>query len=88
VVENYGCGKLMGRAVDGVGKSHLRFPLLYRNDWLISGFRHFSKKLILKKNVFPKFQDTKHKITGLPSLSGQKGGAKSTPSELASFQLS
>ena len=68
-MKNYGCGKLMGRAVDGVRKSHLRFPLLYYSNWLISGFRHFSKKLILKKNIFPKLQDTKHKIIGLLSLS-------------------
>lgn len=35
----YGCGKTMGRAVDGVGKSHWRFPMLYYNGLLITDFR-------------------------------------------------
>jgi hypothetical protein len=50
------------------------FPLLYYNYWPVYKFRYYSTKLLLRKNIAPKFKDTKCKVAFVPDLSEQRRG--------------
>jgi hypothetical protein len=83
VVRKYhGCSDSADRSVDGIENSFSCSPLLYHDHWPVSKFRDGSTKLLSRINRVLRFEDTKHKKTCMPSLSGLKGGVHKMPSEL------
>ena len=76
-MRNYrGCGHTVDRPVDGVESRFDCSPLLYHKYWPVSEFRGYGTKALTGKNITPNFEDTEHKETCVPSLSGQRGGTK------------
>ena len=59
-------------------------PLLYHGYRPVPGIRGRSVELQLSSNIAPRFEDTKHKETCLPDLSGQKWEVHKLPSILIS----
>ncbi len=71
-----GCGHAVDRPVDGVESRFGCSPLLYHDYRPVSSFRGHDTKVLSEKNISPSFEDTEHKETCVPSLSGQRGGTK------------
>jgi hypothetical protein len=69
----HGCGHAVDRPVDSVDRRFSCSPLLYHGYWPVSEFRYRGTKLLSGKNMAPRFEDTEHKETCMPSLSGQSG---------------
>jgi hypothetical protein len=59
--------------VSGVESPFGYSPLLYYNYWPVSKFRDCSIKLLLRKNIAPKFKDIERKEAIMPDLSGHSG---------------
>jgi len=71
-----GCGHIVDRPVDSVESRFGYPPLLYHDYRPVSEFRGHGTKALSRKNITPSFEDTEHKETCVPSLSGQRGGTK------------
>jgi hypothetical protein len=70
--------------VDGVESLCDCSPLLYHDYPPISEFRGPGTKVLSRKNMTPSLEDSEHKKTCVPSLSGQRGRHK-TPSDFTAF---
>jgi hypothetical protein len=57
----YGYGHVINCPVDGVKSPYGCSPLLYYNHWPVSKFRDHNTKLLLRKNIVPKFKETERK---------------------------
>jgi hypothetical protein len=75
-------GYAVDRPVESVKSCYSYCPLLYYDYRPFPGIRDRGIELLLISNIAPKFEDTEHKETCLPSLSGPKGGVHKTPSGL------
>jgi hypothetical protein len=66
----YGCSYIINYPIDGIKSPFSCSLLLYYKYWPISKFRDLSIKLLLRKNIAPRFKGIKHKETFMPDLSG------------------
>jgi hypothetical protein len=80
VVRKYrSVGHAVDPSVDGVESRFSCSPLLYHEYRPVSKFRGNSTTVLSRKNMFPSFEDTEHKETCMPSLSGERGEVRKTP---------
>jgi len=84
----YGCGYVVDRPVDSVESCFSCIPLLYHDYRPISEFRGHGTKVLSRNNLALSFEDTKHKETCMPSLSGQRGKYTKRQANLLRLQRS
>ena len=69
----HGCSYAIDRPIDSVKSRFSCFLLLCHDYWPVSEFRGHGTKILSRNNLTLSFEDTKHKETCIPSLSGHRG---------------
>jgi hypothetical protein len=68
----YSCSNSVDHPVDGIESRFCCSPLLYYDYWPVPGIQGHGIELLLSSNIAPRFQNTEHKESCPPDLSGQK----------------